>query len=119
MAGAPRKGVAPDCDADCGFASGIFTLRLGRTDEECARQTEETIDALDRTSKRGLAFNCLTSNSDPGKMRDYLYSPGACAVFDRYKRRHSANVALLQDCGLFAFTVLVQKDVAAPSVAGR
>lgn len=111
--------AAPDRDADYGFASGIFTLRLGRTDEECARQMEETIDALDRTSKRGFAFNCLTSYSDPGKMRDYLYYPDPCAVFDRCKRRHSANVALLHDYGLFAFTVLVRKNVAAPSVAGR
>jgi hypothetical protein len=36
-------------------------------------------------------------------------------VFDLCKRRHSRNVALLHDYGLYAFTVLVRKDVAMPS----
>ena len=110
---------APDRDADYGFASGIFTLRLGRSDDECMRQMGETLDELDRTSTRGFAFNCLTSYSDAEKMRDYLYYPDPCAVFDRCKRRYSRNVALLHDYGLYAFTVLVRKDAAGPSAAPR
>jgi SAM-dependent methyltransferase len=110
---------APDRDADYGFASGIFTLRLGRSDEECMRQMADTLDELDRTSARGFAFNCLTSYSDAEKMRDYLYYPDPCAVFDRCKRRYSRNVALLHDYGLFAFTVLVRKDVAGPGTPAR
>ena len=110
---------APDRVADYGFASGIFTLRLGRTDAECQRQMFDTLDALDRTSARGFAFNCLTSYSDADRMRDYLYYPDPCAVFDRCKRRHSRNVALLHDYGLYAFTMLVRKDVAGPGGAPR
>lgn len=110
---------APDRDADYGFASGIFTLRLGRSDEECMRQMGETLDELDRTSVRGFAFNCLTSYSDAEKMRDYLFYPDPCAVFDRCKQRYSRNVALLHDYGLFAFTVLVRKDVAGPAAPPR
>jgi SAM-dependent methyltransferase len=111
--------AAPDRPADYGFASGIFTLRLGRSDAECQRQMFETLDALDRTSTRGFAFNCLTSYSDVDRMRDYLYYPDPCAVFDRCKRRHSSNVALLHDYGLYAFTVLVRKDVPAPLAVPR
>lgn len=110
---------APDRNADYGFASGIFTLRLGRSDEECMRQMGETLDELDRTSVRGFAFNCLTSYSDAEKMRDYLYYPDPCAVFDRCKRRYSRSVALLHDYGLYAFTVLVRKDVAGPAAPPR
>ncbi|MBM4247676.1 MAG: class I SAM-dependent methyltransferase [Deltaproteobacteria bacterium] len=122
---AGREGVsfevrsAPDRDADYGFASGIFTLRLGRSDEERMRQMGDTLDELDRTSARGFAFNCLTSYSDAEKMRDYLYYPDPCAVFDRCKRRYSRNLVLLHDYGLFAFTVLVRKDVAVPGAPAR
>jgi SAM-dependent methyltransferase len=108
----------PDAPADYGFASGIFTLRLGRSDGECMDALATSLAALDRTSIRGFAFNCLTSYSDADRMRDYLWYPDPCAVFDLCKRRHSRNVALLHDYGLYAFTVLVRKDVAVPS-AGR
>ena len=111
--------TAPDREADYGFASGIFTLRLGRTDTECMRQLQETLDAIDRTSSRGFAFNCLTSYSDKERMRDYLWYPDPCAVFDLCKRRHSRNVALLHDYGLYAFTILVRKDVSAPVTTTR
>ena len=108
----------PDAPADYGFASGIFTLRLGRSDAGCMRAMADTLDALDRTSSRGFAFNCLTSYSDADRMRGHLWYPDPCAVFDLCKRRHSRNVALLHDYGLYAFTVLVRKDVAAARPTG-
>lgn len=102
-------------EADFGIASGIFTLRLGRGDSECRDDMERSLDILDRTSRCGFGFNCLTSYSDPHKMKDYLYYPNPCDVFDLCKQRYGRNVALLHDYGLFAFTVLVRKGaVAAP-----
>jgi len=95
--------------ADYGLASGVFTLRLGRSDEQCLASMTEALDAIDRTSRVGFAFNCLTSYSDPPKMRDYLYYPDPCVVFDLCKRRWSRQVALLHDYGLYAFTILVRK----------
>lgn len=106
---------APDQQADYGFASGIFTLRLGRTDAECMRQLEETLETIHQTSSRGFAFNCLTSYSDRDRMRDDLWYPDPCKVFDLCKRRYSRNVALLHDYGLYAFTVLIRKDAAPPA----
>ena len=84
----------PLAEADFGVASGTFTLRLGRSDEQC---------------RAGFAFYCLTSYSDAPKMRDYLYYPDPCVVFDLCKRRWSRHVALLHDYGLYAFTMLVRK----------
>lgn len=94
--------------ADYGFASGIFTLRLHRTDEQCWDALCGGLDALHRTSRRGFAFNCLTSYSDADKMKDYLYYPDPCRLFDHCKRSYSREVALLHDYGLFAFTILVR-----------
>jgi SAM-dependent methyltransferase len=100
----------PDQVADYGVASGIFNVRLNRTDEEWRTYLEAALDVLDRTSSKGFAFNCLTSYSDADKMRDYLYYADPCALFDLCKRKYSRNVALLHDYGLYEFTILVRKQ---------
>ena len=100
----------PDEVADYGVASGIFNVRLGRSDDEWRSYLEATLDVLDRTSRLGFAFNCLTSYSDVDKIQDYLYYANPCALFDLCKRRYSKSVALLHDYGLYEFTILVRKQ---------
>ena len=96
-------------EVDYALASGIFTLRLDRTDEACWQSMIDGLDALHRSSRLGFAFNCLTSYSDKEKMRDYLYYPDPCRVFDHCKRHYSREVALLHDYGVYAFTIIVRK----------
>lgn len=96
---------------DYGIASGIFNVRLSRSDNEWQSYLEATLDTLDRTSRFGFAFNCLTSYSDADKMRDYLYYADPCVLFEYCKRRYSKNVALLHDYGLYEFTILVKKQL--------
>ena len=96
--------------ADYGITSGIFNVKFGRSDVEWLKYLEATLDVLDRTSKNGFAFNCLTAYSDKDKMRDDLYYADPCALFDLCKRRYSKNVALLHDYGLYEFTILVRKQ---------
>lgn len=100
----------PDEVAHYGVASGIFNVRLGRTDAEWFDYLQATLDVLDRTSNLGFAFNCLTSYSDEDKKRDYLYYADPCQLFDLCKRRYSRQVALLHDYGLYEFTILVRKS---------
>lgn len=95
--------------ADYGIASGIFNVRLEHSDIEWRNYLEATLDVLDRTSRLGFAFNCLTSYSDADKKRGYLYYADPCFLFDFCKRRYSRNVALLHDYGLYEFTILVRK----------
>lgn len=96
--------------ADYAIASGIFNVRLGRNDAEWREYLEATLEVLNRTSKKGFAFNCLTSYSDQDKMRDYLYYADPCVLFDLCKKRYSRQVALLHDYGLYEFTILVRKQ---------
>jgi SAM-dependent methyltransferase len=100
----------PNQVADFGVASGIFNVRMGRSDDEWRSYLEATLEVLDRTSRVGFAFNCLTSYSDVDKMRDYLYYANPHVLFDLCKRRYSRNVALLHDYDLYEFTVLVRKQ---------
>jgi cyclopropane fatty-acyl-phospholipid synthase-like methyltransferase len=99
----------PDQVADYGIASGIFNVRLGRSDDEWRSYLEATLDVMDQTSRLGFAFNCLTSYSDEDKKRDYLYYADPCLLFDLCKRRYSRQVALLHDYDLYEFTIRVRK----------
>ncbi len=99
----------PDQIADYGVASGIFNVRLNRSNKEWWSYIKGTLDILDRTSRLGFAFNCLTSYSDADKMRDYLYYANSCTLFNHCKKYYSRNVALLHDYGLYEFTLLVRK----------
>jgi SAM-dependent methyltransferase len=95
--------------ADYSVASGIFNVRVGRGDAEWRAYLEETLSDLDAASRRGFAFNCLSSYSDPDKMRADLYYADPCQLFDLCKRRYGRDVALLHDYGLYEFTILVRK----------
>jgi SAM-dependent methyltransferase len=101
----------PDQIADYGVASGIFNVRLEHSDDEWRTYLESTLDLLDKTSRIGFSFNCLTAYSDEDKMRDYLYYANPCELFDFCKRRYSPDVALLHDYGLYEFTILVRKQL--------
>lgn len=101
---------APLQEADYGVASGVFTLRLGRSDEECWLALLDGVASLHRTSRLGFAFNCLTSYSDREKMRDHLFYPDPGRVFHHCKTNFSRQVALLHDYGLFAFTIIVRQE---------
>lgn len=100
----------PDQVADYGVASGVFNVRLGRSEDEWRSYLEAMLDVLDKTSRLGFSFNCLTSYSDSDKMRDYLYYADPCVLFNLCKSRYSKNVALLHDYGLYEFTILVRKQ---------
>jgi len=102
--------AAPPEKADYGIASGIFNVRLGRSDAEWWDYFRDTLDMLDQTSRYGFSFNCLTAYSDAKMMRDYLYYADPCALFDLCKRRYSRNVALMHDYDLYEFTMMVRKE---------
>lgn len=100
----------PDAVADYGIASGIFNVRLDSSDDVWLEYMLQTLDVLDKSSRLGFAFNCLTSYSDPDRMRDTLYYANPATIFDYCKRKYSRNVALLHDYGLYEFTVIVRKS---------
>lgn len=104
------KATQPDCEVDYSIASGIFNVRLGRSDEEWYEYLQHTLDMLNSSSRMGFAFNCLTSYSDEDKKRNYLYYADPCRLFHLCKRRYSGQVALLHDYGLYEFTILVRKS---------
>lgn len=96
--------------SDYTVASGIFNVRMDRSTEEWERYLHDTLDAMDRASVRGFAFNCLSDYADADKMRKDLYYASPTRLFDLCKTRYARDVALLHDYRLFEFTLIVRKD---------
>jgi hypothetical protein len=57
----------------------------------------------------GIAFNLLTSYSDPDRMRSTLHYGSPSRYFDFVATHCSRRVSLLHDYGLFEFTILVRR----------
>lgn len=90
-------------------ASGIFNVRMDLPVREWTAYIERTLENFHTKSRRGFAFNCLTSYADPDRMRPDLHYADPLTLFDWCKRRFSSRVALLHDYPLYEFTLLVRK----------
>ncbi len=96
--------------ADYTIASGIFSLKFDRTEEEWLNQVLATIHKMNDKSKHGFSFNSLTKYSDKEFMREELYYADPCLFFDYCKLNFSKNVALLHDYNQYDFTIIVRKS---------
>lgn len=103
------KGSVSPRVADYAVASGTFNVRLGATPREWEAHILCCLDQMDSHSKRGFAFNCLSSYSDVSFRKDYLYYADPCLYFEFCKKHYARNIALLHDYGLYEFTILVRK----------
>jgi SAM-dependent methyltransferase len=95
--------------ADYSVESGIFNIRLEYSYDEWTGYVIQTLQKMNNLSRKGFAFNMLTSYSDPPYMKPHLYYADPCYYFDYCKRHFSRNVALLHDYNLYDFTILVKK----------
>ena len=91
-------------------ASGIFNVRGDAGDGEWRDFIDHAAGLMDTASTRGFAFNCLSTCSDPDRREARLYYVDPGAMLDACQRRFSRHVALLQDYGLYEFTLIVRKE---------
>ena len=95
--------------ADYALASGVLNVKLDVPLDAWRDHVTAILKDLDRLSRRGFAFNALTSYSDEHRKVEQLYYADPTECFDYCKRTFSPHVALLHDYGLWEFTVLVRK----------
>jgi SAM-dependent methyltransferase len=103
-----RVGAQPEETVDFAVASGVFNVKGEVPHDEWKRYVEDTIDVLARTSRRGFAFNVLSLSSDPDRRRPDLYYADPVAMLQWCLERFGRSVAILQDYGLYEFTVVVR-----------
>jgi SAM-dependent methyltransferase len=101
--------------ADFTIASGVFNVRLQQPKDIWQRYVLATIDELVRISRRGIAFNALTTHSDQERMRPDLYYADPAMLLDHCLRHHSRNVVLNHNYELYEFTVIVRLDGRPPA----
>jgi SAM-dependent methyltransferase len=103
-----QVGAEPHETVDFAIASGIFNVKGDTPIEVWERYVHETIDILARVGRRGFAFNILSLSSDPERRAANLYYADASQMLSYCLGRYGRMVALLQDYGLYEFTVIVR-----------
>lgn len=96
-------------EADYTVSSGIFNKKFAPSDEAWLAYILHTLERFNALSRKGFAFNMLTSYSDREYMRPDLYYANPLYIFDYCKTHFSRNVALLHDYEIYDFTILVRK----------
>jgi SAM-dependent methyltransferase len=105
-----RVGSDPAEAADFAIASGIFNVKGSVTGDIWTRYVHRNIDILAHTGRRGFGFNVLSKSSDPDRRRSDLYYADPVEMLCHCLSRYGRSVALLQDYGLYEFTILVRHD---------
>lgn len=100
------EAALPRGEADYTFVSGTFNVRLGASEEDWERYVKETLRGLARLSRRGLAFNLLTTYVD--WRDDNLFYADPRAFFDFCRTELSRYVTLLHDYPLYEWTMIVR-----------
>ena len=103
-----RVGAEPAEVADFAIASGIFNIKGDVTSDVWTSYVHQTIDILARAGRRGFAFNVLSLSSDPDRRRPNLYYADPASVLAHCLSRYGRSIALMQDYGLYEFTMLVR-----------
>jgi SAM-dependent methyltransferase len=89
---------------DYSFASGIFNVRLDAAEESWSAYVQATVRNLAASSRRGFAFNLLSTYCD--YREDHLFYADPRWWFDWCKREVTPRVALLHDYPLFEWTIV-------------
>jgi len=105
-----RVGAMPSEAVDFAIASGIFNVKGDVPLEIWVRYVRDTIDILASVGRRGFGFNVLSLSSDPERRATNLYYADASEMLSYCLRCYGRSVALLQDYGLYEFTLIVRRS---------
>ena len=90
-------------------ASGLFNVRLQFDDELWHQHVLEVLDAMWALTRGTMAFNMLTSHSDPDRQRADLYYADPARYLDLCLQRYSLHARLHHGYGLYEFTIEVER----------
>lgn len=103
-------GNRPPEPSDYAIASGLLNVRCGGVDEATwALYIDSALATLAQYGRRGFGFNMLSLSSDPDKRSPNLYYASPVQTLEMCLNRFGRHVALLQDYGLWEFTILVRQ----------
>lgn len=100
------EATLPPSEADYTFVSGTFNVRLGASEEAWEQYVKDTLVTLAERSRRGLAFNLLSTYVD--WRDDNLFYADPKSFFDFCRTELGRYVSLLHDYPLYEWTMLVR-----------
>lgn len=103
-------GAAPPEPCDYAIGSGILNVRRGADAAAWAAYVEQVIVTLAANGQQGFGFNMLSLSSDPERRRADLHYASPAATLQMCLDRFGRHAAVLQDYGLWEFTMLVRFD---------
>lgn len=103
-----RIGSIPIEPEDYAVASGVLNVKGNAADLDWSHYVQDTIDMLYKSSRQGFAFNLLSLTSDSSKRRPDLYYADPADTLRSCLNKFGRHVALLQDYGLYEFTLIVR-----------
>ena len=103
-----HAGATPGPPGDYAVCSGVFNVKGEVAVADWAEYTHQTIDTLARSATRGFGFNMLSLSSDPERRQPHLFYADPVGMLRHCLDRFGRHVALLQDYGLWEFTILVR-----------
>lgn len=103
-------GDGAGASAEYAVASGILNVKGDQPEAAWAGHVKLMIEQLARMGRRGFGFNVLSLSSDPDRRRAHLHYADPAATLRFCLDRFGRHVALLQDYGLWEFTVLVRHE---------
>ena len=92
--------------ADYTFASGPFNVKFDISDEKWKTYIEDSLHNMFKHSRKGFAFNLLTSYVD--WKEDHLFYCNPNYFFDYCKSNFSSEVLLFHDYPLYEWTIGVR-----------
>lgn len=103
-----HTGAVPDQVCDFAIASGVLNVKGEVPAETWDEYAKRVIETLACSGRRGFGFNMLSLSSDAEKRRPHLFYADPAGMLRHCLDRYGRHVALLQDYGLWEFTVLVR-----------
>lgn len=102
-----RQGTTIQTIADYTFVSGTFNVRFESDEDHWKQYILQCLTEIDAHSRRGFAFNLLSSYVD--WKESHLFYGDPLFWFDHCKTSYSKRVALLHDYPLYEWTIVVRK----------
>jgi SAM-dependent methyltransferase len=90
-------------------SSGIFNVAFDTDRNIWENHVFDTINTFNRLSKKGFAFNMLTTYSDTEMAKKHLYYAEPEVIFKYCKKNISKKVVLDHSYPLYEFTIMVKK----------
>ena len=87
--------------------SGTFNVRFEANDEVWQAFIKKKLDEIDQFSRRGFAFNLLSTYVD--WKENHLFYGDPSYWFNLCKQKYSKKVSLLHDYPLYEWTIVVKK----------